>query len=264
MISKQKYYRDCDIFVITTCFDYVGGCVMYLRRRALLGAVKNVENFEGKVGSLAIGTLVSISMNDVPVKFLVVHQGNPDKAIYDSSCDGTWLLIQDTYTERMWDTRNYYPESSIATWLEGTFMGYFPEAVVENILTVKVPYHAGGHSNYDGQLHILDDGFTCRAFLPSLIELGVHASDLNISKTVDEGTVLEYFVGTDVEDPLRGSDARYWLRSPYLPNGTDDYTVNPSTGKCVGRPGTSSYGIRPMIILRRNTPLDSYVFVVES
>lgn len=42
--------------------------------------------------SLEVGAVVKLMEDGVATDFLVVNQGNPNTAQYDSSCDGTWLL----------------------------------------------------------------------------------------------------------------------------------------------------------------------------
>lgn len=39
-----------------------------------------------------VGESVFLIENNSPVEYIVVHQGNPDVNIYDTSCDGTFVL----------------------------------------------------------------------------------------------------------------------------------------------------------------------------
>lgn len=221
--------------------------MMLLRRRAMMGGA---ESLTGKLGSLSAGTKVQVES----LSFIVVHQGNPDKSIYDASCDGTWLLMSDYYEERVWDSRNNYADSNIASWLASTFMGIFSGTVKASILPVKIPYY------YNGSLHTLSNGFDCQAFLPAAVELGIlPESNYNVPA---DGKTLEYFVGTNPNIGTSGADAkrggtsgRYWTRTASTEN-TDDVFNCSSAGAVSVRDSSSSYGARPVIIMDKYTPID--------
>lgn len=42
-----------------------------------------------RLGNMAVGNTVKIRVNGTVKDFIIVHHGNPDSTIYDSSCDGT-------------------------------------------------------------------------------------------------------------------------------------------------------------------------------
>ena len=48
------------------------------------------------ISTLAVGSSVYLNVGGVRKEFLVVHQGKPS-SLYDSSCNGTWLLMKDIY-----------------------------------------------------------------------------------------------------------------------------------------------------------------------
>ena len=56
-----------------------------------------------KLGSMSVGSTVKLKLGGTARDFLVVHQGLPS-SMYDSSCNGTWLLLKDIYTTRTWDS----------------------------------------------------------------------------------------------------------------------------------------------------------------
>ena len=58
-----------------------------------------------RLGDLEIGTIVHIKENGVYQDYLVVHQGLPS-SVYDSSCNGAWLLRKDIYTMRAGNSSN--------------------------------------------------------------------------------------------------------------------------------------------------------------
>ena len=68
-----------------------------------------------QLGGLAVGSSVYFKVNNVRTEWLVVQQGNPNTSKYDSSCDGTWLLLKGLYATQPWDSAgNSYGAASIA------------------------------------------------------------------------------------------------------------------------------------------------------
>ena len=75
-----------------------------------------------------IGSIVKLKVNGTLRDFIVVHQGKPS-AIYDASCDGTWLLMKDCYEARQWHSSNVndYASSTIHSYLNSTFLNLIDE-----------------------------------------------------------------------------------------------------------------------------------------
>ena len=63
-----------------------------------------------KLSEKAVGSILKLNVNGSPKNFIVVHQGKPS-SLYDDSCNGTWVLMQDIYNQREWD--NPIPVSTI-------------------------------------------------------------------------------------------------------------------------------------------------------
>ena len=91
----------------------------------------------------AVGSTVTLKVDGSATAFLVVHQGNPDPSVYDASCEGTWLLMKDVYTERVWDNRNDYAASLLHAWLNGAFLELLDSGIRQAVKTVKLPYADG-------------------------------------------------------------------------------------------------------------------------
>ena len=69
------------------------------------------------MSGLATGTTVKLEVNGVETDFIIVHKGLPS-SMYDSSCNGIWLLMKDIYVDRSWDSSNNdYANSDIHTYL---------------------------------------------------------------------------------------------------------------------------------------------------
>lgn len=96
-----------------------------------------------KLGSKAVGSSVYLKANGVNTEFLVVHQGKPS-ALYDDSCNGTWLLMKDIYKTMAWDiSNNDYKNSDVHGYLSGTFLGLLETDIQNAIKQVKIPYRNG-------------------------------------------------------------------------------------------------------------------------
>ena len=174
-----------------------------------------------KLGTKAVGSVLKLNLNGSPKNFIVVHQGKPS-SLYDDSCDGTWLLMQDIYSTRQWDgSNNDYKNSDIHSWLNGTFLNLFDANIREAIKQVKIPYHNGTGSG--GSVASGANGLSCKIFLPSGYELGWTKSDN--SYFPQDGAKLDYFTaGTGSAANKKriakynGSATYWWTRSP----DTDD------------------------------------------
>ena len=98
------------------------------------------------LGNLDVGTEITLNENGEPINYLIVNQGIPeDSALYDASCDGTWLLRKDIAENRQWHSSNSnsYKASTIHSYLNGTFLNLFDADIREVIKQVKIPYVNG-------------------------------------------------------------------------------------------------------------------------
>lgn len=200
----------------------------------------------------AVGSTVKLKVNGTAKEFIVVHQGKPS-SLYDNSCDGTWLLMKDIYENRQWHNSNVnnLENSTIHSYLNGTFLNLFESNIRDAIKQVKLPYRKNGGSGGSDQSGA--NGLLCKIFLLSGYEIGFTTSD-NSYFPVD-GAKLSYFeagTGSSALNKriayLNGSAAYWWLRSPYTSNtgrvwyvGSDgNYNLNGASG---------SNGIRPALVL---------------
>ena len=218
--------------------------------------------------SLAVGTTVKLMEGGTAVEYLVVNQGIPsNSSLYDASCDGTWLLRKDIHSERQWNTSNVneYETSAINTWLNGDFFNSLGSVEQATIKQVKLPYRKNGGSGGTDQSG--SNGLSCKVFLLGGYELGWTTSD-NGYFPVD-GAKLSYFesgTGTSANNKrianLNGSAAFWWLRSPYT-----DYTNRVwcvySDGNYSNNYASSSYGIRPALVLPSNALFDETTMLLK-
>ena len=125
-----------------------------------------------KLGSKAVGSIVKIKVNGTLQEFIVVHQGIPSN-IYDKSCDGTWLLMNDIYENRKWSSSksNDYRNSSINNYLNDTFLNLIDSDIRNIIRQVKIPYRHGKGS--DREVNVGADGLSVKIFLLSACEVEI-------------------------------------------------------------------------------------------
>ena len=205
------------------------------------------------LSSKAVGSTVKLKVNGTAKNFIVVHQGKPG-SMYDASCDGTWLLMQDCYESRQWHSSNNndYENSTIDNYLNTTFLNLFESNIRDAIKQVKIPYRKG--AGYGKTVTSGSSGLSTKIFLLSSTEVNlVHGYE-----PTNEGACLSYFSGTAQNGAdnkrvakLNGSATGWWLRSPYC------YSVSGSTialgvdydGNWNGDYCSDSYGIRPALVL---------------
>lgn len=213
------------------------------------------------IGNLDVGTEITLNENGAPINYLIVNQGIPENsALYDSSCDGTWLLRKDLRENRKWNASNVndYANSAIHSYLNSTFLNLFETNIREVIKQVKIPYRAG--SGYGKTVTSGASGLSVKIFLLSATEVNfIHGFT-----PTNEGDCLSYFSGTSQNGvdnkrvaKLNSSAAIWWLRSPYCGSdgGSLDALVVRGNGNWGHSNCSNSYGIRPALILPFNFKL---------
>lgn len=202
------------------------------------------------LSSKAIGSTIKLKVNGSARNFIVVHQGKPS-SVYDDSCNGTWLLMQDIYENRAWHSSNTndYANSTIHSYLNSTFLNLFDSNIQKAIKQVKLPYRKG--SGTSTTVTSGSNGLPAKIFLLGATEMSFNFSYMPSG----EGAELAYFKGCADNSSdskrvayLNGSATYWWLRSPYCSsfdfalcvNSDGDWGVNFCSGSC---------GIRPALIL---------------
>lgn len=188
----------------------------------------------------SIGSVVKLKVNGTDREFLVIHQGKPS-AIYDDSCNGTWLLMKDIYETRQWHSSNVndYANSTIHPYLNGTFLNLFETNIRNAIKQVKIPYRPGSGTSMT--VNSGANGLSAKIFLLSGYEMGWTSSDNQYFPA--DGAKVSYF------DAGTGTTATYWwLRSPYTNSSTNAWVVltdgDYSYSNC-----SDSLGVRPALVL---------------
>ena len=204
-----------------------------------------------RLGAKAVGSIVKIKVNGAAKDFIIVHQGKPS-SVYDDSCNGTWLLMQDIYENRAWHSSNTndYANSTIHSYLNGVFLSLFEPNIRSAIKQVKIPYREG--SGTSTTVASGSNGLSAKIFLLSATETSFSFDGMPSG----EGAELAYFKGCADNGPdskrvayLNGSADVYWaLRSPFckVSNGVMFIVSNGNWGynNC-----SNYYGVRPALIL---------------
>ena len=202
-----------------------------------------------KLGTKSVGSIVKIKVNGASKDFIVVQQGNPNTSTYDSSCAGTWLLMKDIYTTSTFGNSNSYKDSSIHTYLNGTFYNLIDSDIRNAIKQVKIPYQNGTGSG--GSLATGSNGLSTKVFLLSGYEVGWTTSDSGYFPK--DGVRLAYFGNSSGGNSKRvayngSSAAIWWLRSPLTNNNLYVWYVG-TDGSNYYSWYHDSYGVRPAFIL---------------
>ena len=244
-------------------YDGVSGVARKVKKAydGVSGVARQYWSTGTPLSSLAVGSTVYMKVDGVSTAFLVVNQGRPSSA-YDSSCDGTWLLMKDCYESRVWDSSNNdYRNSDVHSYLNNTFVNLFDSDIKSVIKQVTIPYTKGTGSS--GSLAKGTNGLSAKIFLISYYEAGFAGIDPNVNA---EGMALDYFYFDDASDPklvanLNGSAVYWWLRSPNTNNTTTAWRVG-SRGGVTAKSVTTSGGIRPCLILPSTQTVDESFNIV--
>lgn len=219
------------------------------------------EPEEVPITELAAGDTFTIEEDGSPVEYIVIHQGNPDPDMYDTSCDGTWVLRKDILEERIWDSSdNNYKNSDIHSYLNGPFLNLFDNDIKNAIKQVKIPYQNGTGSG--GSVASGANGLSCKIFLLSGLEVGFRTSDTpNFPR---DGVRLSYFRSGTSSTANNKRIANYngiatywWLRSPVISDTRSVFCVN-TYGSWNSYYSSSSYGVRPAFILESTFTVKRY------
>lgn len=203
------------------------------------------------LGSKAVGSTIKLKVNGSARNFIVVHQGKPS-SVYDDSCNGTWLLMKDIYESRQWDSSNTndYANSTIHSYLNGTFMNLVESSIKNAIKQVKIPYRKGHGTSKT--VTSGSNGLSAKIFLLSATETSFSYG----SMPSGEGAELAYFKGcADLDSDskrvayLNGSATSWWLRSPGCNTTYKRALAVSSDGDCGDTSCSYSTGIRPALIL---------------
>lgn len=207
------------------------------------------------LGSYAVGKTVKIAVGGKDYDWLVVHQGLPG-SMYDASCNGVWLLMLGSYTSMSFDLYyNRYAESSIHSYLRGSFYSLIDTTIRSKIKTVKIPYtYYTSDGASSGYVYSGSKGLSTKVFILSVSELGCDraASDANV-----EGTRLAYFQQNGVS-----SWSGCWTRSSYY--SKTDYIYSVTSRGVTETWYSSNLGVSPCMILPQDALVDDTGHIIAA
>ena len=219
--------------------------------------------------SLAVGSVVKLMEGGTAVDYLVVNQGIPENSsLYDSSCNGTWLLRKDIHSNKEWYTTNVnkYESSSINTWLNGDYFNSLGTVEQATIKQVKIPYRKNGGSGGTDQSGT--NGLSTKIFLLSGYEVGWTTSDNQYFP--HDGAKLDYFelgTGTSANNKrianLNGSTTSWWLRSPSTNKVDYVWLASTDGGYRTRYVANTLDGIRPALILPYTAKFDETTMILK-
>lgn len=208
---------------------------------------------------LAVGSSVYLMENGTAAEYLVVNQGIPSNSnLYDSSCNGTWLLRKNLYTSLYCNgnTGGNYLDSYLHRYLNSTFLGLFDTTTKVAINNVKLPYIAtpGDRTVTSGA-----SGMGAKVFSLSYREVGFSYSQYN----PNDGLPLSYFTGDSTRiATLNETATSYWLRS-YSVATTGQCGIVKENGGYTSVAITQTHGIRPALILPSNALFDKNTLILK-
>ena len=216
------------------------------------------------LADFAVGSIVKMQVNGSLKNFIVVHQGNPNSSIYSTTYNGgTILLMQDIYENRAWHSSNDndYANSTIHSYLNGTFLARFDANIRSVIKQVKAPYRP--YSGTNKTCNTGENGLSAKIFLLSGAEVGFTSSDTSSKLPTNEGAKLSYFEsGTETSAKnkriayLGGSATEWWLRSPNCYNNSYNAAMVWTDGVWFNSNCSNSHGVRPALVLPDTTLVD--------
>lgn len=209
---------------------------------------------------IPVGSIVKIKENGVAQNYIIVNQGLPS-SIYDSSCNGTWLLKQNYWSNSTWnpwgDTSNDFQNNSPFQLLNNNFLNVLDSNIKSTILNVKIPYKP----YYNSSVSTGSNGYSCKAFLLSGYEMGIttiiNQSGEGSNPLPQDGAILSYFQGTSPSssDEKRAIGKDYWTRS--LGSNTSNVFIVTSPGGVYTRTADLGSYIRPALVMPSDILVDS-------
>lgn len=192
------------------------------------GVLKKIFESSKPLSDYSVGDVVKIKESGTAVDFIIGHKGKPS-SLYDSSCDGVWLVRKTLLPERQFDENyNDYENSDIEEWLNGTYLNTIDSAIRAKIKQVKIPYKKGkGNNTYEGyEVQTGTNGLSCKVFLLSCYEVGFTTADQ--SRIFVDGAKLSYFSSNSrrIAKDSSGTANSWWLRTPDANNGYGIWVVD--------------------------------------
>ena len=201
-----------------------------------------------QLGNVAVGTTLYLEEDGSWIPYLVVQQGLPSSK-YDESCNGTWLLRRDIYSNSIWANGSgpytddeYYLFSAMEDMLP-----LFSSEIQMLIKTATLPFcYQSTRTSYRTQTKEF------KLFPLSSNEVNASLSN-SYTDSSSEGSELSYFpYGSSTHTKrvanYNGSPAAWWLRSSDT-ESTNQSMIILENGQTDAYTRTVEGGVRPALIL---------------
>lgn len=159
-----------------------------------------------RLGNVAVGSVVKLKQSGTAQNHLVVHQGLPG-AIYDASCNGTWILRENIIDKGPWSSNNVnrLDQSDLMSVLNSIVFEKYDARIQSVIKTVKIPYCVGNGSS---TVKSGANGLACKLFPLGLYEVGFTQQNFQPNIPVD-GAKLSYFQSGFAESAKEKRKAKF-------------------------------------------------------
>lgn len=233
-----------------------------LKRAALFNRTKQPKYSEVTIDLSTLtktdaqnGKIINLPVNGVMVPHRVVHIGNPDSELYDSSCDGVWVLRIGNIKNGKWNesNENTLPNSTIMQTMSG-YLADYDSALQSAIKTVKIPYCIGNGSS---SVNSGANGLECKVFPLSAKEVGLDEILSSAEILPTDGAKLDYYLSGDGDEARakRAFSDSYFLRTPRVGADYTSYVayIGPVPAPTISYPSyvgaTAEYKNIPAFIL---------------
>lgn len=224
------------------------------------GHIIGVDNPRTPLGWLSVGSTVKMDVNGNKRVWRIAYKGNPNPDIYDSSCNGVWLVLNTIYSTRANGNDCQYAGGIIDTYLNSTFLGRIDKTgnAAKYIKDIKVPY-AKKLEDGSWEVQTKENGLPCKVFLPSVFEIG-GAENASVYK---DGSALGYYDGSPSTLTLKlsGTPAA-WRTRTVTSDAQSEFSVDAS-GTITTCAPTDVIGVVPCVIMRPDALVENGIIVGE-
>lgn len=171
------------------------------------------------------GKIINLPVNGVMTPHRVVHIGNPNPELYDSSCDGVWVQRIGNIKSGKWNNsnKNTLVNSTIMQTMS-SYLADYDSAVQSAIKTVKIPYCAGDGSS---SVNSGTNGLECKVFPLSAKEVGLDEILSSTEILPTDGAKLDYYLSGNGDEARakRAFSDPYFLRTPRVGADVTSYVA---------------------------------------
>lgn len=224
------------------------------------GHIIGTDDPRTPLGWLGVGSTVKMDVNGNKRVWRIAYKGNPNPDIYDSSCDGVWLMLNTIYSTRANGSDCQYAGGSIDTYLNSTFLERIDKTgnAAKYIKDIKIPY-AKKQEDGSWEVQTKENGLPCKVFLPSVFEIG----DRENASVYKDGSALGYYDGSPSTLTLKQSGTpAAWRTRTVTSNVQSEFSVD-ANGAITTCAPTDVIGVVPCVIMKPDALVEDGIIVGE-